>query len=125
PPQRHGRERHEREETDQHASLDRRRGHSADSPSSAGSGAVDRVHQRRRTGGNYAQKHQVAKENPDRQSATKTVGVGRAGRVDRRWSIGECRWAIGAYRPWTFAHGLLTDPLIFFLSLVAFAFDRI
>ena len=58
--QRHGRQRHEGKEADEHARVDRRRGDSSDTATAAGPRAGDRVHQRRRTGRSDADQHPVS-----------------------------------------------------------------
>ena len=62
--ERHGRQRHEREEADEHARVQRRRSHSPGSASQARARAGHRVHQRRRARRGDADEHPPAKEDP-------------------------------------------------------------
>ncbi len=73
-PERHGRERHQGEEADQHAGVHGRRGDSAHSPPDSGAGAGHRVHQRRRAGGNHPPQHPAQETGHGRQPAPQARG---------------------------------------------------
>ena len=73
--ERHGRQRHEGKEADQHARVDRRRSDPPDSAAQAGARAGDRVHQRRRAGRGDADEHPAAQANPRLQHAAEEERV--------------------------------------------------
>src|SRR5258706_308698 len=70
PSERHGRQRDEGKEADEHARLVGRRSDPPDSAAPARSRAGDRIHQRRRAGRGHAGEHPAAEENSCGQSAT-------------------------------------------------------
>ena len=67
--ERHGRQRHQGKEADEHAGLDCRRGHPPDPAAQARARTGHRVHQRRRTRRGDADEHPPAQARPRRQSA--------------------------------------------------------
>ena len=68
--QRHGRQRHEGKETDEHARLERRRSGAPDSAAQARPRAGHRVDQRRRARRGHAEEHPHPQADPDRKSAS-------------------------------------------------------
>ena len=72
-PERHGRERHEGKEADEHAGVERRRGDPAGSAAEAGPRAGHRVHQRRRAGRDHAVEHPPAEADPRVEHAAESA----------------------------------------------------
>ena len=92
--ERHGRQRHEGEEADEHARLDRRRGDPPDSAAQARPRAGDRVHQRRRAGRGDADEHPPAQAHPGGEHAPQAEERGPVGpRLPRRCvQFGRAAW---------------------------------
>ena len=85
---RHGRQRHQGKEADEHARVHRRRGRPPDPAAQARARAGDRVHQRRRAGRGDAEEHPPAQAGAGGEHAPETE---KRGRLVRACSSGDDR----------------------------------